>query len=115
VALTDDDKKWLSKNIGPSADVVTIVGASETNPKWMVKSVLSDLHTRARGMQAQTAALSAAVDALAKALAEHDGNRDPEAFVAAVREAAAAGATAALEAMPLAAVLVREETETETG
>lgn len=64
-----------------------------------------------RALGAAVAANNAAIDALAKALAEHDGDLDPEAFAVAVREASEAGAKAALESMPLAAVLVREEEE----
>lgn len=64
-----------------------------------------------RAVTAAVAANGAALDALAKALAEHDGQLDPEAFAATVREASEAGAKAALESVPLAAVLVREETE----
>lgn len=70
-----------------------------------------NLRGEVRAVTAAVAANGAALDALAKALAEHDGQLDPEAFAATVRAASEAGAKAALESIPLAAVLVREEAE----
>lgn len=64
-----------------------------------------------RALTAQHAASRAAIGALAKALAEHAEGVDPEAFAALVRAESEAGAKAALDAMPLAAVLVRQEQE----
>lgn len=126
----DDDMpsaQEIAKAVLTTDGIIPNINSTTKNKYWTLASFISHIEDTqdkdsaaikqiGKVVAAQAAAIganSAAIEQLARALAEHDQNADPEQFAAAVREAAEVGAKDALEAMPLAAVLVRETKEEE--
>lgn len=78
------DAVWRTDRATPPAGAAT-----RDNPMWWAESMLRDINERVRALQAVGAAQSAAIAALARALADRDAAVDPDALVARIEQAIA--------------------------